>query len=316
MLSEDDTCAGLGFATHQPDGFGGHDLVRRFVLDHTILVDAALVLEGIGSHDGLVRLALHASVLSHHFGGGGDVHRIDGRVELASTRPAHKLFVPLQGQAHDNLLQTGISRAFSDAVDGAFQLPGTVQRAGKAVGRGQSQIILTVRAEDNVLRTGDVLAKFLDQFAEFPGHVPSGSIGNVQGRGPGLNDLAQNSIEEFWIGSSRILGTEFDVIASESLGEGHGPDGNLDNLIGSFVELAPHVNFARGNEGVDARSCGTLHRVPRALDVLLVCAAEAGNDGDVPVVEDFVSDHVGDLFYAGEIVGGGDGEAGLDDVHS
>ena len=56
--------------------FGRHNLISLLVLDHAVLVDAALVLEGVGPHDGLVGLDGHTSIFFHHIGRWSDVDRI------------------------------------------------------------------------------------------------------------------------------------------------------------------------------------------------------------------------------------------------
>jgi hypothetical protein len=57
-----------------------------------------------------------------------------------------------------------------------------------------------------------------------------------------------------------------------------------------------------------------LDRVPRALQVGGLGAGQAADDGDVAVGVDGAADVERDGFDGLEIVGGGDGEAGLDDV--
>mmetsp|Transcript_29065 Transcript_29065/g.55105 ORF Transcript_29065/g.55105 Transcript_29065/m.55105 type:complete len:299 (+) Transcript_29065:728-1624(+) len=298
MLPKDDASTRLRFTAHEADGFRRHNLVRRFVLDHAILVNAALVLEGVGSHDGLVRLTFHARVFRNHFGGGGDVNGIDSRVELARSWPPRKVRSSLERQRHDNLLQAGVSRPFADAVDGALQLPRAVQRPREAVCGGQSQIVLTVGAEHNVLGAGDVLAQFLDQLSELPGHVPSRRVGDVQRGRSRHDDLAKNSIEKFRIGSTRVLGTEFDIVASQTLREGDSLHCNFYDFVGSLIQLALHVNVAGGNERVNPRPESSLHGIPRPFDILRVGAAQSRNHRNVPIIENLSSNLVGDLLNA------------------
>ena len=82
------------------------------------------MLEGIGTHNGLVGLALHPGVFGHHFAGRGDVHGVDATVQLARVG---KLLPSLEGEGHDNFLQGSVTGTLTDAVDGAFQLPGAIQ---------------------------------------------------------------------------------------------------------------------------------------------------------------------------------------------
>mmetsp|Transcript_42823 Transcript_42823/g.79313 ORF Transcript_42823/g.79313 Transcript_42823/m.79313 type:complete len:652 (+) Transcript_42823:184-2139(+) len=316
VLPQHDARAALRVSSHESDGLGSHDLVRFLVLDHAVLMDAGLVLEGVHSHDGLVGLTLHARVLGHELGGRGDVHGVDRRPKLARPLTPPELRPSLQRQTHHHLLQARVARPLSDAVDGTFQLPRSVLGAGQRVGRGQSQVVLTVRGKHDVFRSGHVLPQPSDQLAELPRHVPTRRVGDVQGGGSRHDDFAQDAVQEFGIGPSGVLRTEFDVVASQALGVRDGLHGDLDHFIRGLVQLRLHVNRTGGYEGMYPRPNGSLDGVPRGLDVPFVRSTQSANDGHVPVVERFVPHHVGDLLDGVEVVGTRDGKAGLDDVDS
>ena len=74
------------------------------------------------------------------------------------------------------------------------------------------------------------------------------------------------------------------------------------------------MNGAGGDERVDPGPLGVLHGLPGSTDVLFVAPGEAADDGDVAVVVDGVADVLGDHLDGLEVVVGGGGEAGLDDV--
>ena len=67
---------------------------------------------------------------------------------------------------------------------------------------------------------------------------------------------------------------------------------------------------------MNAGSHGVPDAFPGGVDVLLVGAGEAADDGDVAVGVDLVADVLGDVADRLEVVWGGDGEAGFDDVHA
>ena len=294
----------------RPIALGRHDLVRALVLDHAVLMDAGLVLEGVGTDDRLVGLALHPRVLGHHLGRRRDVDGVDARVQSAAV----ELLPSLEGEGHDDLLEGGVAGPLPDAVDGALQLPGAVESARQGVGGGQTQIVVTVRAKDDVVGTRDVIPKLLDDIAKFPRHVPSRRIGNVERRGARLDGGTEDAVQKVRIGPSGIFRAEFDIVAAQALGEFDGVDGNVHHLVGRLLELVVHVNLGRGDEGVDARPDGILDGIPRHGYVPLVGAGQAADYGHVPIVVHLVADRVGNLPDGVEVVGTGDGEAGLDDV--
>lgn len=74
------------------------------------------------------------------------------------------------------------------------------------------------------------------------------------------------------------------------------------------------MNGTRGYESVNPRPLSIFHGVPSGLNVLLVAPREAADDGDIAAVVDSVSDLFGDDLDGLEVVLGGGGEAGFDDV--
>jgi hypothetical protein len=69
-----------------------------------------------------------------------------------------------------------------------------------------------------------------------------------------------------------------------------------------------HVQRRRGDEGVDARTVGTLERRGRACDVLVVGARQRADGG--------VLDRVGNRLHRFEVAVRAGRETGLDDVHA
>ena len=83
--------------------FGRHNLISLLVLDHAVLVDAALVLEGVGPHNSLVGLDGHARVLLDHVARGRDVDGVDPSSEIRTATGRSllsKMRRALQGQGH------------------------------------------------------------------------------------------------------------------------------------------------------------------------------------------------------------------------
>mmetsp|Transcript_33303 Transcript_33303/g.67956 ORF Transcript_33303/g.67956 Transcript_33303/m.67956 type:complete len:325 (-) Transcript_33303:157-1131(-) len=168
----------------------------------------------------------------------------------------------------------------------------------------------------DVLGPRYVLPEHFNETSELPRHVPSGRVGDVERRGPGLDDLPQDPVQELRIGPPGVLRAELDVLAPQALRVGHGVHCDVDHLVRSLAELRFHVYLRRRYEGVNARPPGALHGVPGPLDVLLVRAGQAADDGHVPVLEHLVPHDVGDLPNGVEVVGTRYGKTGLDDVHA
>src|SRR5207244_9611506 len=112
-------------AQHKPRPFGadgrrGHDLVRARVLEHAILMDAALVSEGVEPHDRLVRLHGNARELLEQLAGRHQLLEVDAVLD--------PMVIAADGERHYQLFQGGVAGPFADAVDTAFDL----SRAGPA----------------------------------------------------------------------------------------------------------------------------------------------------------------------------------------
>mmetsp|Transcript_11009 Transcript_11009/g.16633 ORF Transcript_11009/g.16633 Transcript_11009/m.16633 type:complete len:239 (-) Transcript_11009:878-1594(-) len=164
VLAENDTSSRLRISTHEANALRRHNFVGALVLDHAILVNAALVLKGIGSNDGLVRLTLHAGVLRHHTRGGVNVDWVDCCIEFSATcifcTFIVKSILALERQRHDNLLQTGVPSTLTNTIYRAFELTCSIERPSQGIGSGKSQIVLTVRAKHDSIGTLDVGFQF------------------------------------------------------------------------------------------------------------------------------------------------------------
>src|SRR5271157_1315051 len=114
------------FALIHADIFWTHDLVRGLMLQHSILMNARLMCEGVRADNRLVGLDNDARVIAD---------------ELADTRYLCGVNVRIQSkdgmtrlERHDNLFERGISRAFTNPVDGDFCLPRASTDASQCVG--------------------------------------------------------------------------------------------------------------------------------------------------------------------------------------
>ena len=58
-------------------------------------------------------------------------------------------------ERHDELLERGVAGALADAVDRALDLPHAALDRREAVGDGQAEIVVAVRAEDGAVGVRD-----------------------------------------------------------------------------------------------------------------------------------------------------------------
>mmetsp|Transcript_1717 Transcript_1717/g.2651 ORF Transcript_1717/g.2651 Transcript_1717/m.2651 type:complete len:415 (+) Transcript_1717:561-1805(+) len=262
MLSKNDSGTRLSFTTHQANALGSHNLVCALVLDHTVLMNSRLVLECVGAYNSLVRLTNHSCVLRDHLGCWSDMNWIDSSVQFTSARSTLELAGSFQRKGHDNFFERGISSAFTDAVDGTFQLTGTVESTSKRIGSSQPKVILAVGTEYYLVCSLDIFTQLLDELSKLPRHVPTSGIWNIEGGCSCLDHFRKNSVEKFRLRSTGIFRREFDIITTQTLDELDGIDGNLYNLIGCFVKFRLHMDRAGGNKGMNSRELGALDSVP------------------------------------------------------
>mmetsp|Transcript_5535 Transcript_5535/g.13166 ORF Transcript_5535/g.13166 Transcript_5535/m.13166 type:complete len:239 (+) Transcript_5535:1144-1860(+) len=173
-----------------------------------------------------------------------------------------------------------------------------------------------MRAKDNLVGSLHVRPKLCDKVSKFPGHVPSGGVGNVQGGCSLLDDRSEDLVQKFGIRTPRIFGRKFNIIAAQALGELDSVHGNLGNLLGCFLEFGFHVNRTRGDKGVNSWKLGSLDGIPCSLNVLGVGPGQTANDRDVSVFKNLVSDQIGNLLHSGKVVRRSNGETCLNNVHT
>lgn len=124
------------------------DFVGLHILQHTVLMDARRMGEGIASHDGLVRLHGHVHQRTDHATGGGYFLRVDIRLDVE---------VVMALENHGNLFLTGIASTFADAVDGHFHLAGAVEHAFEGAGGGHAKVVVAMSGKDGFVNTVNML---------------------------------------------------------------------------------------------------------------------------------------------------------------
>ncbi len=291
MLAEHEI--GLGEA----DVLGPHDLVGPRLLEHAVLVDAGLVGEGVAADDRLVALHLNAGDRRDQPAGGHEPWAVDPRVGVVVILP--------DAQGHDDLFERAIARPLADAVDRAFDLSGAVLDAGQAIGHGQAEVVVAMHADHGLVDVRHAIHEIADHVAHVGRRGVADRVGNVDGRGPGVDRRFDHPAEEIRLGAGGVLGRELDIvaIADRPLDAG---DGAADDLVLVHLQLELAMDGAGGEKDVDPRRRGLLERLPGPIDVGVVGAGEAANGR--------AADVRGDIADRFEIARRSDREPGLDHV--
>ena len=101
-------------AGREADVLGMHDLVGRSLLEHSVLVDAGLVGEGVLADDRLVALHVDAGDVGRQPAGGHQAWRVDAR--------GGAVVIAAGSQGHDDLFQRAIAGPFAQPVDRTLDL--------------------------------------------------------------------------------------------------------------------------------------------------------------------------------------------------
>ncbi len=245
---------GLGHA----DRSRGHDLVGLGMLEHAVLVDAALVREGIPADDGLVVLHGERRRCRHELGGAVEHAAVDAH--LVGQHVAAGL------DGHHDLFQRRVAGALADAVDGAFHLPRAGADARERVGNRHAEIVVAVHREDRLVGHGHVLAHVAEHVEVFLGRRVADGIGQVDGGGAGLDGRLDALAEIVEFRARRILRAPLHVrhplAGARDLELDH-----LEHLLLALLQLVLAVHGAGREEGMDARALGMLHGLAGAIDV-------------------------------------------------
>ncbi len=129
---------------------------------------------------------------------------------------------------HDDLFERAVAGAFSDAVDGAFDLARAGFDGGERVGDCETKIVMTVDADDGGI--AERLHDATNQFAVFFGSGVADGVGNIDGAGSGGDDGPRNLFEVIGIGAGSVFGGKLDIIHVRA-GQFDGGDRVIENLF-------------------------------------------------------------------------------------
>ncbi len=229
------------------------------MLEHAVLVDAALVREGVAADDRLVVLHRKRGRRRDELRGA----RQHGRVDAGPER--HHVVAHLH--RHHDFFERGVAGAFADAVDGAFDLPRAGAHAGERIRHRHAEIVMAMHREARQVGIRHPLAHPLEQREIFLRHGVADGVGNIDRGGAGLDRGLDAAAEEIEFGAGAVLARPFDVVGVIARPR-HLRDHHLVDFVRLLLELVFHVHWRGGEKGVDAPALGRLDRFGAAVDVL------------------------------------------------
>ena len=267
------------------------------MLEHAVLVDAAFVGERVAADDGLV-------VLNREVRHGRDQFRcLKQHRRFDAGMERHD--VGAGADRHHDFFERGIAGAFTQAIDGAFDLAGTGANASERVGDRETQVVVAVGGDDDLVHAGDAGQQHGDEGVVFLGRRIADGIGNVDRGGTGLDRGFAHPAQVIVLGAGGVHGRPFDVIGGVA-GPRDGGDDTFEHLLLREVELVLAMQRRGADEGVDAAAPGVADRIGGAVDVAEVGTRQATHDGGLA--------ELGDLADGFEVAIGRDGKAGFDDI--
>ena len=205
---------------------------------------AGFVREGVASDNGFVRLNAEADDLREHLAGRIDFPRVDSGFK-SEPITAHV-------QRHHYLFQRCVAGALADAVDGALDLPCTGVDRGETVRNCETEIVMTVDANGNVLSIAHhTLADRAHQSREFIGESVTHSIRHIENRRAFFHCGVEYFAQILHVAARRVLSRKlnfFSQVASQT----HRAPGHFDNFGAGFFQFVFEVDIRSRADGVDA----------------------------------------------------------------
>ncbi len=242
------------------NALGRHDFVGLRVLEHTVLVDAGLVREGVRADDGLVRLHHHAGAQADQATGARQLRRVDAGAQAEQRRAGV--------QRHHDLFQRRVAGALADAVDRDLRLARAVADAGQGVGRRQTEVVVAMHRDGDVVDALHVFDDAGDHRAELFGDGVAHGVRDVERRSTRRDHRVQHLVQELGLGAAGVFRAELDVFAQRAR-QGHHLPRALHDLLFAHLELVLAVDGRSGQKRVDARMFGHRHGLVSRANVLL-----------------------------------------------
>ena len=179
--------------------------------------------------------------------------------------------------------------------------------AGQRVGHRHAEVVVAVHGEDRLVRRPARVSRTVRNIWKYSSGVGvADRVGQVDGGGAGLDRRLHAAAQVVDLGAGGVLRRPLHVVAP-SCGRASTWKCTISSTCSAdFCSLCLRCTGRGGDEGVDARPPGVLHRLAGPVDVLLAGARQPAHHRAL--------DALGDLGDGLEVALRGDREAGLDDV--
>src|ERR1700741_4674692 len=209
------------------------------------------------------------------------------------------------GQRHSHFFEGGVACAFADPVDRALDLANAGPHRGERIRHGQTEIVMAMRAQGNVIRIIQVLPHLQEHLAIFLGHGEADRVRQIQHRGAVLYRHCARPAQKFDFGAAPTLGRKFHFSDEIPRQLDHRTDG-FERLLARHVEFYLQVKIRRSQKDMHARRLRGLQSLGGRQDVVFSGPRQGGN-------RDFFH-FTGHSHYGFQVAFRRNGEAGLDDV--
>ena len=253
------------FPAHRP----GIDNFKIFaIFEHPILVDTRTMCKCIGPHNGLVGWNDNTHEAADQTARIYDFARIDIRIEIE--------VIPTRFNGHDHFLERGIARAFTQSIDGAFDLTRAVSQSFESIDGRHPQIVVAMDTDNGLIDIGHFLANIANNAAKLTRNCVAHSIGNIDGCSTRLNSSFDHVEEVLRLCTRGIHRRKLHILAMRP-GSCNCINSHLQDLIGRF---AHHRNMERRcpDKRVNARSWRIFQGFTCAVDIFENCARQTANN--------------------------------------
>jgi len=206
---------------------------------------------------------------------------------------------------HHDFFQSRIAGTFTEAVDGALNLPRTAGHTGQGIGNCQTQIVVAVHGEDGLIAVRHPFADLLEHVLVFVGGCVADRIGQVDCRRPAFDGGFHAAAQIVDRRAGGVHGRPFDIV-DQVARAGHCVGDDLHHLFLGLIHLELQMNRGGGDEGVDPTLGSVFDSFAAAVDIGVNGAGEPGNHR--------VLRTSCDLTDGFEVAVGGNWKSGLDDV--
>ena len=163
-----------------------------------------------------------------------------------------------------------------------------------------------MNADNCLIYVGHVLEDARYQPGELLGRGVAHGVGNIDRCCPGIDGGLKDLVDELGIGASGIHGRELHIF-NITFGAGDHCGGKIEYLIPVHPELVGEMDIRAGEEDMNSPPLCLLYCLPGAVHCLCIGMGQAADYG--------LPHFPGDEAHRLQVAWGGDGEAGLDDIH-